>query len=349
MSFGGGDSPSNTSYATQFQREAPQIEADKLGLMGTARELTRFGMNPWELSDKEAEFGDDDWGKYRYMGEKMTPEGKIDPRWDVAGDQGKMFGDLSRKERTEEGGIDIPTQDVVDFTQRQKRAFRMADEGIGGFQPFLNQAEDYANMATQQYDPTGQTPGQVGYQQYMNPYQDEVISGIEQQFGQAQAGAGLSAAQTGAFGGGREGIQRAQLRTQQAQTVGQAQAQNYGQAQQQAQQQFASQMGRYGEAAQQMAGLGGQQQQQAQGDIASMMSAGSVEQQALQQAEDAKYRANLQNLYEPYQRLGFTSDIYQGMPTSAMATSMGTAPGTNPLAQGLGAGITALAGAQFGQ
>jgi len=108
-------------------------------------------------------------------------------------------------------------------------------------------------------------------------------------------------------------------------------------------------MGRYGEAAQQMAGLGGQQQQQTQADIASKMSAGSVEQQRLQQIEDAKYRANLQNLYEPYQRLGFTGDIYQGYPTSAMATSMGTAPGTNPLAQGLGAGITALAGAQFGQ
>jgi len=338
MSFGGGDSPSNTSYATQFQREAPQIEADKLGLMGTARELTRFGMNPWELSNRDAKFGDDDYGKYEYKG---PAGGAYAP--------GTQFEDLTREQRTREGQIDIPTQDIVPFTERQKESFRMADQGIGGFKPFLNRAQDFANMATQQYDPTGQTPGQVGYQQYMNPYQDEVIAGIEQQFGKAQAGAGLTAAQTGAFGGGREGIQRAELGTQQALAVGQAQAQNYGQAQQQAQQQFASQMGRYGEAAQQMAGLGGQQQQQTQADIASKMSAGSVEQQRLQQIEDAKYRANLQNLYEPYQRLGFTSDIYQGMPTSAMATSMGTAPGTNPLAQGLGAGITALAGASYGQ
>jgi len=355
MSFGGGDSPSDTTYATQFQREAPQIEADKLGLMGTAREMTRFGMNPWELSNAEAEFGDDDYGKYRYMGDQYTGEldaqgNKIvDPRWDVAGGQGKMFSELSRKERTQEGQIDIPAQDIVPFTERQNRAFRMADQGIGGFQSLLDQSQAFAKKATGQYDPTGTTPGQVGYQEYMNPYQDQVIAGIEQQFGQAQAGAGLSAAQTGAFGGGREGIQRAELGRQQALAVGQADAQNYGQAQQQAQQQFASQMGRYGEAAGQMAGLAGQQQQQTQGDIASMMSAGSVEQQRLQQIEDSKYRAGLQNLYEPYQRLGFTGDIYQGYPTSAMATSMGTAPGTNPLAQGLGAGITALAGAQFGQ
>ena len=338
MSFGGGDSPSNTQYSTQFQREAPQIEADKLGLMGTARELTRFGMNPWELSNRDAKFGDDDYGKYEYKG---PAGGAYAP--------GTKFEDLTREQRTREGQIAIPTQDIVDFTQRQKDAFTMADQGIGGFQPLLNKSQDFAEMATGQYDPTGQTPGQVGYQQYMNPYQDEVISGIEQQFAQAKAGAGLSAAQSGAFGGGREGIQRAALDTQQAQTVGQAHAQNYGQAQQQAQQQFASQMGRYGEGAQMMAGLGGQQQQQQQGDIASLMSAGSVQQQLKQQELDAAYRADLQNLYEPYQRLGFTSDIYQGMPTSAMATSMGTAPGTNPLAQAVGAGITSLGVSQFGQ
>ena len=332
MSFGGGDSPSDTTYATQYQREAPQIEAAKLGLMGTARDLTRFGMNPWERKNAEAKFGDADYNKYEYKG--TDPTHKY---------YGKDWDSLSREERTKEGGIDIPQQDVAGFTDRQKRAFDMADQGIGKFQGLLNQSQDFANMATQQYDPS------TGYQQYMNPYQDEVIAGIQQQFGEAQAGAGLTAAKAGAFGGGREGIQRASLANREAQTVGQAHAQNYGQAQQQAQQQFSNQMGRYGEAAQQMAGLAGQGQQMYQADIASMMSAGSVEQQRLQQELDAKYRADLQNLYEPYQRLGFTSDIYQGMPTSAMATSMGTAPGTNSIAQGLGAGITALAGAQFNQ
>jgi len=331
MSFGGGDSPSDTTYATQYQREAPQIEAAKLGLMGTARDLTRFGMNPWERKNAEAKFGDADYNKYEYKGTDGKYATGTD--WDT----------LSREQRTREGQIDIPEQKIADFTDRQNRAFRMADEGIGKFQGLLNQSQDFANMATQQYDPS------TGYQQYMNPYQDEVIRGIEQQFAKAGSAAGLDAARSGAFGSGREGIQRASLANQQAQTVGQAHAQNYGQAQQQAQQQFASQMGRYGEAAQQMAGLAGQGQQMHQADIASMMSAGSVEQQRRQQELDAQYRATLQNLYEPYQRLGFTSDIYQGMPTSAMATSMGTAPGTNAFAQGIGGGITALAGGAFNQ
>jgi hypothetical protein len=71
MSFGGGDSPSDTTYATQYQREAPEIEAAKLGLMGTARDLTRFGMNPWERKNAEAKFGDADYNKYEYRNRRL--------------------------------------------------------------------------------------------------------------------------------------------------------------------------------------------------------------------------------------------------------------------------------------
>ena len=44
MSFGGGDSPQNTQFQTTYQREAPQVEAAKLGLMQTAQDYTRFGI-----------------------------------------------------------------------------------------------------------------------------------------------------------------------------------------------------------------------------------------------------------------------------------------------------------------
>jgi hypothetical protein len=128
--------------------------------------------------------------------------------------------------------------------------------------------------------------------------------------------------------------------------VGQAQAQNYQQAQQQAQAQFSNQMTRLQQSAQGLGALGAQQQALQQGDIASAMSAGSVQQQRTQQIEDAQYRQKLQQLYEPYQRLGFVSDIYQGMPSSGMSTTMGTSPTVNPLAQAVGTGITGLAGYQ---
>ena len=326
MSFGAGDSPQNTSFQTQYTRDAPQIEAAKLGLMDTAKGYTMFGMNPWEKLAPDAKVGEADYGEYGYKG--------TDARYDP--DQ--KFSELTRGQRMAEGQVNVPTQPVAGFDPMQNKAFQMANQGVGSFQPYLNQATQYSQQATQQYDPNA-------YKQYMNPYQDEVISGIEQQFD--KAGNKAAAGAGSAFGQERFGVQQAELTKQRAQAVGQAQAQNYGQAQQAAIGQFQNQMGRYGEAAQQMAGLGGQQQQQQMTDIGSMMSAGSVQQQRQQQLADAGYQQDLQQLYEPYQRLGFTSDIYQGnVPSGAMAISMGTAPGSNPLAQTVGAGISGLAAYQ---
>ena len=335
MSFGGGESPSGTQFQTQFTRDAPQIEAAKMGLMGTAQQYAQFGQNPWELSTPEAKVGEEGFGKYTYQG---PTGGAYAP--------GTKWEDLTRGQRATEGQVQVPQQQVAGFDPQQEAAFGLASSGLGAFQPYLNTASQYAQAATGAYDPTGQTAGQVGYQDYMNPYQSNVTAGIESQFQKLQNKAAAQAGQVGGFGGARQGDQAAELGRQQAEAVGQSLAQNYGQAQQQAQQQFAGQMGRYGQAATQMAGLGGQQQQQQQGDIASLMASGSVQQQRAQQIKDAEYRQGLQQMYEPYQRLGFVSDIYQGMPSSAMATAMGTSPGTSPLAQAVGTGITGLAAYQ---
>ena len=329
MSFGGGDDPSNTSFQTQFQRDAPQIEARKLGLMDVAKEYTMFGQNPWEAIAPTAKPGEEGYGEYGYKG--------TDGRYDVD----TKFGDLTRAQRMQEGQIDIPTQQIAGFDPLQEEAFRMAqpgEEGIGGYKPYLQDAQTFGMAATQQYDPSS-------YKAYMNPFQDEVIGAVEDQFQKARNEA-TARAGSSAFGE-RADVNLAELSAQQAKTVGQLQAQNYGQAQQAAIGQFQNQMGRYGAAAQQMAGLGGQAQQQAMSDIGGLMSAGSVQQQRRQQQLDASLQQQMQQLYEPYQRLGFTSDIYQGnIPSSAMATAMGTAPGSNPLAQTVGAGISGLAAYQ---
>jgi len=238
------------------------------------------------------------------------------------------------------GDITIPTQGVAPLTPMQQQAFTDVSGGLGTYQPFLDQAKQNILGSTAAYDPS------TAYQQYMNPYQSEVTAGIESQFQKLQNQAAAQAGQAGAFGGARQGVQTAELGRQQAEAVGQSLAQNYGQAQQQAQQQFTSQMGRQQQAATQLAGLGQYQQQLQQGDIASQMAAGSTQQQQAQQIMDAQYRQQLQQIYEPYQRMGFVSDIYQGAPSSGMAIAQGTAPTTNPLAQGIGAGITGLAAYQ---
>ena len=51
-----GDDPTGTTFATQFQREAPQIEARKLQLMDVARD---FAQDPVTIpAQPVAEFGD---------------------------------------------------------------------------------------------------------------------------------------------------------------------------------------------------------------------------------------------------------------------------------------------------
>jgi hypothetical protein len=223
----------------------------------------------------------------------------------------------------------IPTQQVAPFSGQQLAAQNLVTQGIGGYQQYLDQANVLAGKAT---DPTS-------YQDFLNPYQSYVTAGIEDQFAKAQNQAAAQAAQTGAFGTEREGIQRAELQGQQAQTVGQSLSQAYGQAQGMAQQ-------AYGQGAQQQMAMGQGAQQMAMGDISNLMQSGAQQQQLLQTGLDAQYRQQLQQMYEPYQRLGFVSDIFQGAPTSASSLAMATTPQANPLAQAVGAGITGLAAYQ---
>ena len=223
----------------------------------------------------------------------------------------------------------IPTQQVAPFSNQQIAAQNLVSQGIGGYQQYVNQAKTLAEKAT---DPTS-------YQDFLNPYQSYVTQGIQDQFAQAENQRAAQAVQTGAFGTEREGIQKAELQGQQAQTVGQSLAQGYGQAQQMAQQ-------AYGQGAQQQMALGQGAQQMAMGDISNLMQSGAQQQQLLQTGYDADYRQKLQQMYEPYQRLGFVSDIFQGAPTSASSLAMATTPQANPLAQAVGAGITGLAAYQ---
>ena len=278
MCFGGGQSYPDVTTQTQYVREAPEIEARKLGLMDTASQLA---------------------------GTALT----------------------------------IPGQQVAGFTPTQQQAFGEQQKGIGTYQNYIDAAAGMAGQSTQAYDPSS-------YQNFLNPYQNYVTQGIEDQFAKAQNQANMQASKAGAFGGARQGVQAAELSGQQAKTVGQSLAQGYGQAQQMSLQDFQNQQQRFQQGAQLAAGLGQQQQQQQQADVTGLLQTGTLQQQNAQMQEDAKFKQQMSQLYEPYQRAGFVSDIFQGSPTSASSITMSTAPGTNPLAQAVGAGITGLAAYQ---
>jgi hypothetical protein len=57
----------------------------------------------------------------------------------------------------------------------------------------------------------------------------------------------------------------------------------------------------------------------------------------------------LQQAYEPYQRLGFLSDIYKGAPTSQQSITAATAPTPSTAQQVAGLGIAGLSAAAAGK
>ena len=184
-------------------------------------------------------------------------------------------------------GLDVSKiygpQYVAPQSALQTQAQQLAG-GLGGYQPYLQAAQ----AAT----------GPQAYQQFMSPYQQDVINTTLSQYDiQAQKGLPALAAQAigaGAYGGGREGVQRAEYQNQsdlnRALLQAQLQQQGYGQAQQLAGQQYNQQM----QLAGQSQGLAGQQ--------ISGLSALGQQQQAQKQAElEAQKQLAYQQAYQPYQ------------------------------------------------
>jgi hypothetical protein len=174
--------------------------------------------------------------------------------------------------------------------------------------------------------------------QYLNPYQSYVTNEIARQGQMMQNQLGAQAVGSGAFGGGREGVQQAELQGRTLEAIGRAQQQGFGTALDAAQRQ--QQVGLA--AGQQLGSLGAQQQQMAQQDINQLFGAGGVQRQLAQAALDAQRQTTLQQQYEPYQRAEFLANLYAAGPKSQSGITMGTAPTTSPLAQAVGTGIGAF-------
>ena len=178
--------------------------------------------------------------------------------------------------------------------------------------------------------------------QYLNPYQSYVTDEIARQGQIMQNQLAAKAIGSGAFGGGREGVQQAELQGRTLDAMGRAQMQGFNTALGAAQRQ--QQVGLA--AGQQLGALGQQQQAMAQQDINQLMAAGGVQRQLAQNVLDAQRQSTLQQQYEPYQRAEFLANLYAAGPKTQSGVTMGTAPTTSPLAQAAGTGIGAFAAYQ---
>lgn len=242
----------------------------------------------------------------------------------------------------------------------EQQAMDLARQGIGSFEPYiqagsqvLTQGIGGLQAATQAYDPTSAKA-------FMNPYQEEVtqqaLGEMRRQADIARQGQAAQAVGAGAFGGTREGVQRAEfergVQGLMQQRIMQDYAQNFLQAQQAAQQAFESQQGRQlaagqamGTAGLQFGQLGEATQRLGAADVAQLAGLGGIERQVSQQQLDAMRQTQLQEQMAPYQQLGFVSDIYRGAPTTQMSLTSQTAPSASPMQTALGYGIAGLSAA----
>ena len=204
----------------------------------------------------------------------------------------------------------------------QTQAYQLGQQGVGAYQPYLTQAGAYA--------------GPTGYQQFMSPYQQDIIdttmADFDKQAAQGILGIGEMAAKTGNLGGGREGVMRSEYQTQsdlnRAAMLAQLRQQGFGQAQQLAGQAFGQQM-QMGQAVPSL---------QSQ-DISQLGQLGGIQQaQAQAEADASREKARL-TAFEPYERLNTYGSgvmgLISGMPSRYTST---VTPNPTPLQTALGTG-----------
>ena len=226
--------------------------------------------------------------------------------------------------------INLPDYQVAGLGALEQQGMTQAGQtgvGAGTVQAGINQVTGAAAPI-----------GAAQISQYLNPFQQYVTGEIGRQSQMMQNQIAQQAIQSGAFGGGREGVQQAELQGRTLEAMGRAQQQGFNTALGAAQRQQAVGL----QAGQQLGQLGLGQQQMAQSDINQLFAAGGVQRQLAQQALDAQRQSTLQQQYEPYQRAEFLANLYAAGPKTQSGVTMGTAPSTSPLAQAVGTGIGAF-------
>ena len=229
----------------------------------------------------------------------------------------------------------------------QQQAVQKAS-GLGSFEPFLTQAGADA-AAAQQFT------GPQAFQEFMSPYQQEVIdtslAALQRERDIARQQLGTQAVQLGAFGGGRQGLQEgafdAETALGKAQLEAQLRQQGFQQAQQAAQQAFANQQA----LSTQQQALASLAPQLAQQQITGLQQLGTGQQAQSQAVLDAAASAAREAAFEEQQRLGFVGQqltgIIGGYPAQQQfQTSPAVAP-PSPLQNilGIGTGIAGILGA----
>ena len=249
------------------------------------------------------------------------------------------------------------------------RGLATLEQQAAGVPGLFEQAQQQAAGTTGAFDPTTSAA-------FMDPFQQAVTQdALAEMQRQADIQTNQLSAQAvgaGAFGGSRQGIAQAELGRNladiQSRRIFEDASRNFNQAQNAAQTAFENQQRRQQGVAQLLGGLGSAQAQEAvrlgggiaglgtqQANIAGVgqnllgqqaqiqSQLGSLAQTQSQRELDAARQSELQQSFEPFQRISFMSDIFKPQIGSAGSTlGMNVAPAPSPLSQAIGLGIGAF-------
>jgi hypothetical protein len=269
------------------------------------------------------------------------------------------FGEFDGDTQTSTGLLDsplgLPDYQIAGMDPLRTSAINLGEQLSGSYKPFSEGAKTQ-DLAAQQALTSGLgflQPSQENIDKFMNPYQQSVIDStmtqLDRQADIARQGDAAKAIQSGAFGGSREGIQRAErdrgLQQVKADTLSKLLSSNFAQAQK-ASQEAGRLSGGIGQAFGTLAGttsdIGRLQQALGQADVSQLSQLGAMRQQQDQAALDATRQNAMQTAQEPYTRLQIGQNLLQGMPSSSIPSTFtqSTTPSANPFLQGIGAYTT---------
>jgi len=246
---------------------------------------------------------------------------------------------------------------VAGMSPEQREAITMAREGIGAYEPYMEQAGKAYGQAGGLYAGTTGAYDPSSADAYMNPYQAAVTQrAVEEMSRNAdiqQQGLASQAVKAGAFGGSRFGVQQAELGRGladiQSQRIMQDYSQNYSQAQQAAMGAFQNQQARAQSSAAGIAGLGtstaalGQQTSAlGQGDTSYLYNMGQKLQTQNQTGLEATRLNQEQISNAPYQQMSYYQDVLNKTPSGQTQTSTTSAPAASPISQLIGGATVAL-------
>ena len=305
---GGGGAPADTTNV-QTIREAPEIEARRLGLMDAAAKLVEkpLGLPAFQVAGLSA-------AEQAGITQARTGVGAGLPSIQAAEQAASQFGTQA-------------TQAAGQFGTQATQAAAL-DPSSQQFQQYLNPYQSYiideinrqAQMGQQQVAQQAISAGAFGGGR-------EGVQRAEQERARlSEIGLSQGRAFQGALGAFQQGQQ---LQAQTALSAGQLGSQT------------ALSAGQLG--AQTGLSAADARMRQQQGDINALLTAGGLERGVEQARLEAARQTAVQDITDPYQRMSFVSDIQRGAPSTQSTVTQGFAPTASPFAQAVGTGIGAYA------